>query len=429
MGTFKQMVLKAVILLIAEFSLTALKPGPAPETANPVAVFDAVLKTTKEHFYDAKRVGPGGEADLAKRAPALRLQLSPESSPQDLQRVVDQLLSPLEFSHSGMLMPDDQEYWAIQSAFSKSMEEFRTINCGVLFERHGATFFVREVYLGTPAAKAGLLRGDQIVTPNFSPVTFCRSVTSAAQEKTSKKTQNTGSVTLLVKHLPGKEAEALTFSTVSASVSELLLTASKKSTHIYPVGHKLVGYFRLGAGTNESFLWALQDAVAVFAGKEASTGVDAQPAVDAMVLDLRGGLGGASPAYTRPFLKPTAGLDKPPKALTYSKSLVVLIDGRTTGGKEALAWVFKHERGATLVGEPTPGQLLPGQVFDLAPHYAMLYLAVASPKGLAAKLEGHGVAPDIAVDDPLLFAAGADPILKKGLETAYGMTQPKPGSR
>ena len=144
---------------------------------------------------------------------------------------------------------------------------------------------------------------------------------------------------------------------------------------------------------------------------------------DALILDFRNGWGGADPTFLNLF-------DKMPPVLEqisrdgmrtrydphWRKPLIVLINGGSKSGKEAVAYAIRKHKIGTLVGERTGGAVLAGSPFLL--EGGLLYLAVTDILVDGERLEGKGVSPDREVEDRLEFAEGADPQLEAALELA-----------
>ncbi|MEO0424179.1 MAG: S41 family peptidase [Pseudomonadota bacterium] len=154
---------------------------------------------------------------------------------------------------------------------------------------------------------------------------------------------------------------------------------------------------------------------------------------DALVLDLRGGWGGADPSYADYFLARTATLamrSRTGEESTYNdhwvKPLVVLVDGGTRSGKEVLAHTLQAH-GVPVVGEQTAGAVTAGRPFVLLDD-SLLYLAVAAVTVDGRTLEGEGVRPDIVVDRRLPYSAGADPQLARAIALAQASLQPADSS-
>jgi carboxyl-terminal processing protease len=134
-----------------------------------------------------------------------------------------------------------------------------------------------------------------------------------------------------------------------------------------------------------------------------------------LILDLRGGWGGAQPSYMDIF-NPTA------PALTYvartgeehlwqpswKNPVAMLIDEGSRSGKEVLAYAFKKHHVGLLVGQRTGGMVLAGTCRPLRDG-SVLYLAVNDVLVDGERLEGVGVEPDIKVDRELPYSQGKDP--------------------
>ena len=84
---------------------------------------------------------------------------------------------------------------------------------------------------------------------------------------------------------------------------------------------------------------------------------------------------------------------------------------------ELLAYTIKHRDYGPLVGAHTAGAVTGGAPF-LLPNGSLLYVAVADIAIEGRRMEGVGVAPDIAVPFPLPYAVGADPQLERAIKEA-----------
>jgi carboxyl-terminal processing protease len=141
---------------------------------------------------------------------------------------------------------------------------------------------------------------------------------------------------------------------------------------------------------------------------------------EGLVLDLRGGWGGAQPEYADLFLggapimtftnrKGETGF----ASFRWRRPFVVLVDQGTRSGKEVLAFGFQR-RGIRLIGTRTAGALLAGRGYLLS-DASLLILAVLDVAVEGERLEGKGVTPDVEVGFHLPYAAGADPQLEAAL--------------
>jgi len=143
---------------------------------------------------------------------------------------------------------------------------------------------------------------------------------------------------------------------------------------------------------------------------------------DGLVLDFRDGFGGADPTFVNLFSRaPTVRTDTDRAGKTHvydsqwRKPLAVIINAGSASGKEAVAFSFKKNKLATLVGERTAGAVLAGQCFKLREN-CLMYLAVTDVRIDGVRIEGAGVEPDVKVQDKLRYLEGEDPQLDKAVE-------------
>jgi carboxyl-terminal processing protease len=142
--------------------------------------------------------------------------------------------------------------------------------------------------------------------------------------------------------------------------------------------------------------------------------------VDGLVLDLRGGWGGARPEYTELFvggapIMSFVGRDgrEAFASFRWRRPVVVLVDEGTRSGKEVVAYGLQRQD-VPVVGTRTAGALLAARGFLLSDG-SLLVLAVSDVRVEGERLEGRGVVPDVEVSFRLPYAAGRDPQLDAAL--------------
>lgn len=344
--------------------------------------YDKTAELITKHFYDQTFRG----LPWSKLVQEHRNILSSSSSDEELSQVLNKLLNHLNASHTEFLTSSDQEYWGLKSVFSGRIDGAPFYQIGAWFIPLEGKWFIRNVFRGSPAAKAGLLAGDEIISVNGNPL---QAVDSFSKDK---------EVTLKVKRTQNGEAFNVRIKPVFESVQSSLLRATKSSYQIIPAKDKKIAYFHLWSGTNDSFKASL-----------AKAALQASTESDAFVLDLRDGFGGAYPEYLDPFFKQSG------KEAVYSKPLFVLINDGVRSGKEWLTYILKQKKRATLIGTRTKGYFLGGQPFDIKPNRFLLYLAVQENPEMP-KLEGNGVSPDIEVKLELPYSQGVDPVMYRAYE-------------
>lgn len=383
-------------ILLPLLLAVAVRAAPAPAHAHAHAhacqalrEYDALASTVTREFYDRtfRRL------DWNARVLRYRARVRCGFDASDVASTVNALLSVLHASHTAVYTAKDLEYWALESLFSQSMDAFETNVSGILPERRGGEWYARYVLPGSPADVAGVTAGDELVGLNggdFDPLGF--SAQSPSQ---------------LIVSPDGHRRRTIRLTAVHESMRKALLDATERSARILPVGERRVGYFHLWAAMGAPFLQATSSALSHFEDQR----------IDALVLDFRGGYGGADLRYlTR--LRTSGYLARIPK--------YVLIDDGVRSGKEWVAAVARRDGIATLVGSRTAGAFLGGLANHLFNDKYFLYVAGREfvPPGIGP-LEGIGVQPDVAVKPCPRFCRGSDPQLSAALR----MIRTAPSSR
>ncbi|MCB9839135.1 MAG: peptidase S41 [Phycisphaeraceae bacterium] len=161
---------------------------------------------------------------------------------------------------------------------------------------------------------------------------------------------------------------------------------------------------------------------------------------DGVILDIRGGWGGANPQYLDLFGAPMPTLtqipregeaftwdpaeDLPERTFRWRKPVALLVDGGTRSGKEIIAYAFRKHGIGPVVGTKTAGAVLAGRPFILSDG-SLLYLAVADVLVDGERLEGVGVEPDVVVERDLPFCNGKDPQLDAAYDALLAEIQGK----
>lgn len=371
--------LKLLALLVFATEAQAVVPAPSP-----LELYDAVTKAAVANHPPSN--------ELSAAITSERRSLGPKPAEAETRAALERVLARLGPHAATLRTDEEQAYWSMR-AVTGDEPRSRLKHVGAWFERRGARWYATRVFPGSPAAEAGLLRGDEIIAVDGRPLEPVRSFTRIA---------GTAKATVEVKRVPWGKTETLAVGTRTEALDETLFRAMRESRHVHDLGGAKLGFVWLSGASEERFRTELADAVRRF---ERDT--------DALVIDLRGGyFGGSDMAYLEPFFL----ADGSPSS---TKPLVVLVDGETRGGKEALAWLLKRRGRATLVGERTAGAVQARAVIQVVPDRLALEIVSGVAAGeLTAALEGQGVEPDVRVESPLIYAAGADPQMAEGLRIA-----------
>ena len=311
-------------------------------------------------------------------------------------------LRRLEASHTNYFTPEDPGYYGLLSIFCEplNLEVVETESIGVDLTPGN---HIRVVFAGSPAEKAGIRRGDQILRADgveFHPVL-------SFQGRSGR------SVMLVVQSQRDRPPQEVVVVPRKIEPRREWLEAQVKGAKVVTLGAKKIAYMPFFSAAGEAHQKALREEIA-------GSFADA----DALVLDFRNGWGGANPTFLNLFDRMPPVLEQVDRDGArrrydpqWRKPLVILINGGSTSGKEVVAYAIQKRKIGTLVGEKSAGAVVAGSPFRLQDG-SLLYLAVADVIVDGERLEGRGVTPDVEVADDLPFAEGRDPQLAKALEVA-----------
>ncbi len=389
-----------LVLVLLGSPVQAAEP---PRSGN--AVFDKTVELVSKNFYDAKALQRFNVA-VAQEVNDPAQPLTGTSSPTRVDQAIDTVLASLEASHTGRFRPGTIDYYELADVFRYGIrDDVRRLfppdgevsypGIGMIARPGNGLWFVSDVYDGSPAARAGILVGDEILAVDGQPY----------RELASFRDKVGQPVELRLRRRP--DAEPMTVK-VTVETLKPLPTFEKaiadSAKLVERDGHK-IGYVRLWTLAARNSMGAVAEALADGPLKDA----------DGLVLDLRGRWGGGSSdaaelflGRTPPFrLKDRDGEDYLAN-FRWHKPMVAIIDEGSRSGLEVFAYALK-ENDIPLVGSRTAGALLAGRAF-LLPDDSLLELAVSDAiLDTDTRLEGSGVSPDIPVPFSLPYAAGADP--------------------
>lgn len=372
--------------------------------AERVAVVEQVWGLVTEQFYDPQLNGLN--ADTVLNEYRQRARSVNETEFADL---VNEMLAPLDTSHTAYFSPDDPRRYQMLGIFEflvPDADDPRLIYEGIGIEtvKLDQGHFVKSVYDGTPAARAGILYGDELLTVDGEPWSGLRSFRGKAG----------GTVNVTIRRKAGATPLEIEVPVENLNGRRVFEDALRASVRKIERDGVTVGYMHLWsyagaryhAFVQEQLLWGdLKDC-------------------DAVILDLRDGWGGAGLDFLNIFREPLArtasvGRDGSPQSYdgAWTRPVVIITNSGSTSGKELYAYAFKKHGFGEIVGTTTAGAVMAGTP-RLLESGGVLYLAVRDVRVDGERLEGVGVAPTIPVERPLPYAAGADPQLEKALEVA-----------
>lgn len=377
-----------------------------------------VDRIIRNHFFDPSLKGVDWQAEVDKT----RQRLAGVHENTGVARALNDLLSSLRSSHTGLYLPSDPFYYFIASTFGRNApgyERFfgqqgvRMPDAGLLVESRPEGLFVQSVLEGGPADQAGLHVGDRILAVDGGPWHGVDTFRAKVGRKVSVRLQHSEQ---------GKPLEIFLVPRL-INPQEAFLQAGKASARVIQRGNRRIGYYHL---------WAFSDPRAVDQFEDALR--RGFRSCDGLIIDLREGIGGTYGPLLHPFLGDLPNvefIDRQGQVSTsggsWKRPLVVLVNERSRSSKELYAYAFKKKKLATLVGARTAGAVTAGSAFYLS-NGSLLYVAVSRVVVDGESLEGRGVTPDVEVARPIPWSEGKDPQLEKALEImAEKLHPPVPG--
>ena len=273
------------LCLLLPLSLTSV----GATSSSSAALFAELWQTVNDQFFDPKLNGVDWHMARERYAPLAEHAQSPE----EFATVVNQMLSELHTSHTHYYTPQTAEYFQLAGIFWSVLEpklkpflpNGRPDYCGIgaLTVTRGEHTFISGILNGSPAAAAGLKTGDEILTvggKRFHPI---NSFAASAEQRVEMQIRRTQDGTPEVVFVTPKLLDPTT----------MFLDAMKASVEIVTRPDVKLGYVHIWSYAGEVYQDQLEEELD---GRLHDT--------DGLVVDLRDGWGGASPAYLRPFLMP-----------------------------------------------------------------------------------------------------------------------------
>lgn len=449
----------ATVVLLLPFCCTGLRPAGAEEQAPSVhaepqwdaktselaRLFDAVVETIEKKFFDETLLK---QLDWRGRANAVRPSVLSAERTEDAARRINGLLSELKTSHTALYTPDDYQYYILLDVLRGYWETTDLVSrrfwgSGPYYPGIGAftrqvedRHFVDGILEGSPADRAGLMYGDEILSVDgrpYSPIAAFRGKIGATVELEIRRRSDAAPRRLQVSVNPTRPTAAFA-------------VATEASARIIEREGRRIGYVHIWS-SNEStaFKNALaklepqsivqdrlrQKGVSVIPNMLSGADLQLPKPLDSLIVDMRGRVGGnvvvagqyldlLDPrtywgdwqAVTRSQGRSPGILKNPP----FRGRSALLIDHHTRSAAEFMAHGYKRNGFGPVIGTPTAGAGSSGALFVM-PGDLLLYVAVARHEQQdGQRLEGVGVSPDHRVERPLPYAAGADPVLDAAVE-------------
>ena len=438
---------------VAALAQLASRPAEATDTLDRGALFDAVVTRTFARFYDPEQIT---REKWIERANGVRDGVVNAPSADEAIARINALLDTLKASHFRLHTPDDLSYYILldltpnapgaRDVLAKQFWGNRPhyAGTGAFTTEIEGKHFIDGIMDGSPAERAGLKIGDEIVEVDGAPYHLIKSFRGKAGQ----------TARLGIRRAAEGRVDIVAVPVTPIAPGTAFEQATKASARIIQSGAKRVGYFRIWAQFNDT---AIIQAMARLSpggriamnttdrnaeGRTSTTvitsdvGALTNEPLDGIIIDMRGKVGGRDSSETllglldqtrkgAPyFFKGRPRGDAPAKADPRNPSFrgrsVLLTDHHTRSAGEMVSHSFRYAGMGPIVGTTTAGHVLAAGI-EVMPGGYVLQVPNSRPEIDGQFLEGKGVVPDVVVERPLPYSAGADPILDAGLKRLLEM--------
>ena len=312
------------------------------------------------------------------------------------RRIVHRFLGGLDSSHLALL--SSRTYRTLEDELRRRAHA--TFGFELVELEQG--YFVDGLLEQGPAARAGLVRGDQILAIDGEAVQHSKRLDWRSDDaalpdppRHALFVEPIGRVTLVYRRRRDGPAASL----VIQAAKDSAWNAGRRSERVIEERGYRIGYVH-------SWFIPFQGLARRMEQLCSHTFAEC----DALIWDLRGRGGSADEA-----LRLVRLLDR--ERRVWAKPLILLQDADTRSAKEVIADELQRSGSAVVVGEPTRGAVIPATFEAVGPHTYLMFPSSTLGE-FTQRLEGHGVLPDVPIRADLPWSGGGDPILRAGVVAA-----------
>lgn len=315
----------------------------------------------------------------------------------------------------GHEVSDDMlEYYLAQAFEAPRAEQRIALNhIGIEVRAAENGFLVTAALEGYPAHQAGIERGDTIIRVDGEPYHPVYSF-NARDVQPASFAASIAARSIEFERIGAPQTVEIV--PVFENLYDSYRSATLNSAQAFPLGNKTIGYIRLwGLSRSTSDLFALDLLMRNF------------PDSDGMILDLRNAYGYLSSEHLDLFVRDgrgyfdssdasnrhtALGQGVPSSARPFTKPIVVLVNSRTRGGAELLAYGLSKLERITTLGEASEGRIGSYTQQDSL----MRYLPALETLIDGQRFEGAGVTPQEAVPFPFTQTGRSDPQFESAVD-------------
>jgi carboxyl-terminal processing protease len=417
------------------------------QSVDPAKLYDAVVDTIEQRFFNDALLK---QLNWRSRADAVRPSVLAATTAEDAVRQINALLAELKTSHTALFTPQDYEYYILPDIIGLDPNRTELMSrrfwgsgpyypgIGVFTRQIDGHHFVDGLLEGSPAERAGLQYGDEIVSVDgsaYSPILAFRGKIGATCALEIRRDANAELRRLDVPVVPIRPSTA--FAAATAASARIIDRDGSRIGYVHVWASIESGTFKIALARFDPRN-PIQDQLRTWGLPIVPNTVNGElpKPLDFLIVDMRGRVGGTttvageyleamdareksywgnSRVVTRsnPRLQIGAGATSP--APPFRGRSTLLIDQHTRSAGEYMAYGFKRGGFGPLIGTTTAGAVVSGAL-SVMPGDLLLYVAVAGHELNGQPIEGVGVSPDHRVERPLAYAAGADPVLDAAVE-------------
>ncbi|MEL6912650.1 MAG: S41 family peptidase [Cyanobacteria bacterium J06598_4] len=394
------------LLLVCCFYILPVFSRASPDSAQ---VFESVWSTVEANFFDPNFNG----VDWQKMRSQYQPQAARAKSTQELAEVINRMLGELNTSHTHFYTQAEPAYYQIAGIFRQFLLEdlkpfltdgkLQYTGIGVYTEEIENKTFIKAIINGSPAAKANLKVGDELLRVEGQPFQAIQSFVGKADRE----------VPVLIRRTADGTPQEITVVPKTFNPATMFLKAVKDSVEIVEQDGKKIGYVHIWSYADDKYQEQLETELIYDRLRDA----------DGLVWDIRDGWGGAIPTYLNIFTAPVPtitsiyrdGVTRDTK-MQWQKPVVMLVNQGSRSGKEILAYGFRKYGVGQIVGTQTAGAVVAGRPY-IMPDGSLLYLAIANVLVDGERLEGNAILPDVRVPLTIPYAQGVDPQKEQAIKT------------
>ena len=356
-------------------------------------LFDAVVDAIKKSFWDKERLA---ELNWLERMRGERAGVAASPDLQEAARRINLLLDELKTSHTVLLTPDDVDYYVLRGVFGRSRPY---AGIGVFTARIDGRDFIDLLLEGYPADRAGLKVGDEIVSVDGAPYHPIRSFRGKGGRDAA----------VAIRRSADGPITSVDVDVVNIVPLKAFSDATLASARVIEQDGRRIGYVHVWASVGDVPQTVSQSLERLGLTRSSDhKKAPTVPAVDALIFDMRGKIGGMVGVATQylELLDPRGpdiawrGTSRESPTSVRGRT-AVLIDHHTRSTGEVFVHSYKRERQGPLIGTTTAGAVSGGAAFNM-PADCLLHLAVSGlvvdgeitrrPRG-GARYHGAAAAP------------------------------------